>query len=63
MAAALLALVAASPAGAELAGPARAVSGDLIVIGEMLVRLAGIDAPEFDQTCTRDGAVWACGDA
>lgn len=63
MAAALLMLVAASPALAELAGPARAVSGDLIVIGETLVRLAGIDAPEFDQTCTRDGAEWDCGDA
>ncbi|MGX7927749.1 thermonuclease family protein [Tsuneonella sp. HG094] len=28
----------------------------------MSVRLFGIDAPEGQQTCTRDGAAWSCGE-
>jgi len=47
---------------ADLAGFARVVDGDTIVIGSTRVRLEGIDAPETGQTCKRRlvGA-WACG--
>ena len=44
-----------------LTGVARAVDGDTLSIGTETVRLFGIDAPEVDQTCTRDGQAWACG--
>ena len=36
---------------ATLSGHARVIDGDTIVIGEVHVRLFGIDAPESDQTC------------
>lgn len=42
-------------------GTAVAGDGDSFRIGETRYRLSGIDAPEFDQTCTRGGDVWACG--
>ena len=35
--------------------------GDSLMVGNQEVRLFGIDAPEFDQTCTRKGASWSCG--
>lgn len=44
-----------------IAGPARVVDGDTIVIGHERVRLEGIDAPESDQTCQRGGKTWPCG--
>lgn len=31
------------------------------MVGDREVRLFGIDAPEFDQTCTKDGMGWSCG--
>lgn len=42
-------------------GRASAVDGDSLVVEGKRVRLFGIDAPEFDQTCQKDGAEWACG--
>jgi endonuclease YncB( thermonuclease family) len=47
---------------ADIAGAARVVDGDTIVINEVRIRLEGIDAPEAGQTCGRAviGA-WACG--
>ncbi|MCH8616352.1 thermonuclease family protein [Sphingomonas sp. SM33] len=33
------------------------------MVGEKEVRLFGIDAPEFDQTCKRGGQNWGCGSA
>ncbi len=33
------------------------------MVGESEVRLFGIDAPEFDQTCSRQGEQWSCGAA
>lgn len=37
--------------------------GDSLHIGEVRYRLFGIDAPEFDQICSRGGETWACGKA
>ena len=42
-------------------GIAVAGDGDSFRIGETRFRLSGIDAPEFDQTCSRGGEQWACG--
>jgi len=33
------------------------------MVGDTEVRLFGIDAPEFDQSCTRNGRPWSCGSA
>lgn len=54
-----------------LEGVAFAVDGDTLDLGGRHVRLAGIDAPELRQECTRDrrsssssgSTSWACGDA
>ncbi len=43
-------------------GPARVIDGDTIVVGQVRVRLEGIDAPETSQSClTRAGQPWSCG--
>lgn len=42
-------------------GVARAIDGDSLTIGNTRVRLFGIDAPEYDQICTRGDTRWACG--
>lgn len=42
-------------------GTARAKDGDSLVVGSREVRLFGIDAPEFDQSCKRAGTNWQCG--
>lgn len=46
-----------------LAGGARLIDGDSFHLGDIEVRLEGIDAPEGRQMCRRDGKDWACGDA
>jgi endonuclease YncB( thermonuclease family) len=47
-----------------IVGSAWIVDGDSIRIGGISIRLEGIDAPEWDQTCTdADGRTWACGRA
>jgi endonuclease YncB( thermonuclease family) len=48
----------------SIAGQARIIDGDTIVIAGSHIRLHGIDAPESDQTCTDAGnTVWPCGKA
>lgn len=46
-----------------VSGEARVVDGDSLEIAGRSVRLFGIDAPEFDQTCQKDGEDWSCGRA
>jgi endonuclease YncB( thermonuclease family) len=49
---------------ADILGTARIIDGDTIDIAGTRIRLAGIDAPESDQTCTDAGnRVWRCGRA
>lgn len=48
-------------AAAAPAGLGRAMDGDSLMVGETEVRLHGIDAPEYTQTCQRDGHAWDCG--
>lgn len=45
----------------DVTGRGRVSDGDSLVIGGRRIRLQGIDAPELDQTCTRDGQNFACG--
>ncbi|MFZ9684961.1 MAG: thermonuclease family protein [Gemmobacter sp.] len=59
---ALCASVAAAQAAEPLAGSARVSDGDTLRMGEVRLRIHGIDAPESDQRCTdAAGAQWACG--
>lgn len=45
-----------------LTGRASVIDGDTIDIAGRRVRLQGIDAPEYDQTCTDAGkSTWSCG--
>ena len=47
-----------------ITGIARVIDGDTLSVGEVRVRLEGIDAPEAGQSCQRQWAVtWACGSA
>jgi len=57
-----------------ITGRACAIDGDSLIIGgEMVkgrcrggdieIRVQGIDAPEWNQTCGAAGAEWACGEA
>ena len=50
-------------AAETISGPARVVDGDTLVIGDVRVRLLGLDAPERGQTCARAGAPYDCGAA
>ncbi|MEM7506536.1 MAG: thermonuclease family protein [Pseudomonadota bacterium] len=38
----------------------RVIDGDTLELSGEMIRLHGIDAPERDQTCERDGTAWAC---
>jgi endonuclease YncB( thermonuclease family) len=42
-------------------GTARVNDGDTITLGQERIRLRGIDAPEYTQTCERNGEDYACG--
>jgi endonuclease YncB( thermonuclease family) len=58
----ILVLLATPAAAVTVKGPARVVDGDTLVVGGEKVRLHGIDAPELDQPCARNGAPWRCGE-
>ena len=45
----------------SLAGRVTVNDGDSITLGTERIRLRGIDAPEFDQHCRKDGADYPCG--
>lgn len=59
--ASLVVISAPAAAAPPLWGIGRAGDGDSLTVGETLVRLFGVDAPEFGQSCTRGGQQWACG--
>ena len=63
-----LALALAAPAASQSVQPGmpfyglgHSKDGDSLTVGSRQVRLFGIDAPEFDQTCNRNGERWSCG--
>lgn len=45
----------------SLSGHVRVIDGDSLVIDGTEIRLYGIDAPEYRQTCQRGGEAWSCG--
>jgi endonuclease YncB( thermonuclease family) len=45
----------------EIVGAARVIDGDSIVVAGTEIRIYGIDAPEFRQTCRKGGRSWPCG--
>ncbi len=51
----------ATPALADVTGPARVIDGDTIEVQGERIRLHGIDAPESRQLCHLDGKPWQCG--
>jgi endonuclease YncB( thermonuclease family) len=56
------ALALGMPALADVAGRVSVTDGDTILVGDVRVRLFGIDAPEGAQTCQDpDGRQWECG--
>ena len=42
-------------------GAAFVVDGDPLALGGRRIRLVGIDAPEYGETCRRAGSAYACG--
>jgi endonuclease YncB( thermonuclease family) len=54
--------ISATPALADITGPATVTDGDTIKIVGQLIRIHGIDAPEQKQSCTyTNGEEWPCG--
>jgi endonuclease YncB( thermonuclease family) len=57
----LLAMSCSPASAAPFYGTAQNIDGDSLTVGGKEVRLFGIDAPEFNQTCKRAGQDWPCG--
>jgi endonuclease YncB( thermonuclease family) len=58
----LFSFVAGPTFAQDISGVPRIVDGDTIAIGEVKIRLEGIDAPESDQVCLdAQVARWSCG--
>lgn len=57
-----LALPAVAASAAELGGEAVIVDGDTLEVAGRRVDLFGIDAPELEQTCAREGRAYPCGE-
>ena len=55
-------LVMASARAETLTGSVEAIDGDTLKVGGKVVRLAGIDAPDIDQTCQFNGQDVNCGE-
>ena len=49
------------PALAEVTGPPKVVDGDTVEVQGTVIRLYGIDAPEFGQTCRIGEHAYDCG--
>lgn len=47
----------------DLTGKPHIIDGDTIEVSGQRIRLHGIDAPEWDQTCTKGGEKYSCGQA
>lgn len=47
----------------SIVGLGRAIDGDSLVVDGVEIRLYGIDAPEYAQTCEAQGRTWPCGQA
>lgn len=45
----------------SISGTVTINDGDTVTINGERIRLLGIDAPEYNQSCTRDGKKYACG--
>jgi endonuclease YncB( thermonuclease family) len=46
----------------EFTGAARVIDGDTLALGDVKIRLHGIDAPEISQVCNdMHGGAWTCG--
>jgi endonuclease YncB( thermonuclease family) len=56
-------VIAFKPNSRVLEGRAHVTDGDTIHIGDDKIRLKGIDAPEMEQTCSRSGRSYRCGEA
>lgn len=63
IAALTLALLPSLAQGADLTGRASVIDGDTLDIHGQRIRLHGIDAPESQQSCIKDGKLWRCGQA
>ncbi len=60
----LLSAAALSAESATIIGTAKVLDGDTVDIGQIRIRLHGIDAPEDSQICLdRRGRDWSCGTA
>ncbi|MDY6981812.1 MAG: thermonuclease family protein [Pseudomonadota bacterium] len=64
MACCIIAFVSPALAQPRISGTATVRDGDTLDMDGLRIRLFGVDAPEYAQSCTRpDGASWPCGTA